>query len=296
MKEIQSVSELVEEAGNLQCAISDVVIAQQVQTLHLTKEALFDKMQKQLIVMRKSAQDGFQDQSSVSGLSGGMAKQYAESAYSGRLLSDLGKQAVSIALAIAEHNACMGLIVAAPTAGSCGILPAVLLAIEKSYQLTENEVFKALFNSAGIGMVIAGRAGISGAKGGCQSECGSAAAMAASAAVEMLGGTPAMCASACALSLKFSMGLVCDPVAGLVEVPCVKRNAAGAIMALTAAELSLTGIESAIPADEVIDAMKDVGKLMPESLKETSLAGIAATKTAKEIEAKLKQKQILTRR
>ncbi|MFA9379754.1 MAG: L-serine ammonia-lyase, iron-sulfur-dependent, subunit alpha [Acetanaerobacterium sp.] len=296
MGNFNAVAQLVLEAERLQCAISDVVAESQVQALGVSRETLYKKMQRQLAVMRESAQEGMLDQSSVSGLSGGMAMRYAQSPYSGRLLSGTAKRAVTIALAVAEHNACMGLIVAAPTAGSCGILPAVLLAIEETCHLQETAVIKALFNSAGIGMVIAGRASISGAQGGCQAECGSAAAMAASAAVEMLGGTPAMSASACALSLKFTMGLVCDPVAGLVEVPCVKRNASGAVTALTAAELALTGIISAIPADEVIDAMKEVGQLMPACLKETSMAGLAAAKTAKTIEAQLKEKQSAQRR
>ena len=163
----------------------------------------------------------------------------------------------------------------------CGILPGVLLAVSDEKNISDDDLVMALFNAAGIGAVIAERACLSGAEGGCQAECGSASAMAASAVCELMGGTPEMCVNAVALTIKFVLGLVCDPVAGLVEVPCVKRNASGAINALTAAELSLSGVESFIPADEVIDAMSDVGKMMSYRLKETALGGLATTEKAK---------------
>ena len=185
------------------------------------------------------------------------------------------------AIAVSENNARMGRIVAAPTAGSCGIIPAVLITIAEEYNIPERKVIMALFTSAAIGMVIANRASISGAEGGCQAECGSASAMAACAAVEMMGGTPKMVSNACAIALKSVLGLVCDPVGGLVEVPCIKRNASGAANALTAAEMALAGVESVIPADEVIDAMRSIGNLMPGVLKETAEGGLAATPTAK---------------
>ena len=240
-------------------------------------------MDEHLQVMWEAYQNGYQEMKSPSGLSGGMAKKYHQSTVSGKLLSPLTKEAITIALSISEHNACMGRIVAAPTAGSCGILPAVLFSVSNTFQLERKKTLDALFHSAGVCMVIAKNASISGAEGGCQAECGSAAAAAASAAVELMGGTPEMSAHACALALKFVMGLVCDPVAGLVEVPCVKRNASGAVNALTAAELALSGIESAIPVDEVIEAMKNVGTMMPCALKETAQGGLAATKTARKI-------------
>ncbi len=287
MKEIKSVSQLVGEANRGSCKISDVVLRIQSEQMGVSQDEIIGKMHRQLSVMKQAAKGGFGDKRSASGLSGGMAKRYSESSQSGRLISGVAHRAIAIALAVAEHNACMGLIVASPTAGSCGILPGVLLSVGELYHKSDVELVSGLFNSAGIGMVIAKRAFVSGAQGGCQAECGSAAAMAASAAVELMDGTPEMCAWACAFSLKFTMGLVCDPVAGLVEVPCVKRNASNAAIALTAAELALTGIESAIPADEVIDAMRDVGLKMPEALKETSLGGLAATKTAKAIEKRL---------
>ncbi|MBP8866360.1 MAG: L-serine ammonia-lyase, iron-sulfur-dependent, subunit alpha, partial [Acetobacterium sp.] len=158
-----------------------------------------------------------------------------------------------------------------------------LLTLQGENDLSEERVVMSLFTAAGLGMVIARKASISGAEGGCQAECGSAAAMAAAAAVELMGGTPQMCAHACAMALKSVLGLVCDPVAGLVEVPCVKRNASGAANALIAAEMALAGIESTIPVDEVIGAMKAIGDAMPKSLKETAEGGLAATPTAKKI-------------
>jgi len=287
MEEWTAVQDLISQAEQDGVSISDVIIDWQARQLGLTPRLILAKMRDTLNVMRQAAQDGMGEETSVSGLSGGMARRYDASGSAGRLVSGPARDAIAIALAVSEHNACMGRVVAAPTAGSCGILPGVLLACEKHFQCTDEELVHALFNSSGMGMVIAHRASVSGAQGGCQAECGSASGIAASAAVELLGGTPAMCGHACALALKFSMGLTCDPVAGLVEVPCVKRNASGAVSALTAAELALAGIESAIPVDEVIDAMKNVGDLMHMSLKETALAGLAATKTGLEIKERL---------
>jgi L-serine dehydratase len=190
------------------------------------------------------------------------------------------------ALATAELNACMGRIVAAPTAGSCGIVPACLAGMENYHGTEPEAVVMSLFNAAAIGMIIAKNASIAGAEGGCQAECGSAAAMAAAAMVELKGGTPGMSANACAFALESILGLVCDPVAGLVEVPCVVRNASCAMTAVTAAELALAGIESLVPADEVIDAMQSISKQMPPSLRETAEGGIAASPAAREFERK----------
>ena len=287
MKEINSIACLVSEAESRNIPISEAVLENQIRQMKQTRQELRQRMSGQLQVMWESYQNGLKEVKSPSGLSGGMAKKYAQGEFSGKLLSALAKDAITIALSVSEHNACMGRIVAAPTAGSCGILPAVLFAISSHYQLDWEKTVDGLFHSAGICMVIAKNASIAGAEGGCQAECGSAAAAAASAAVELMGGTPRMSANACAFALKFVMGLVCDPVAGLVEVPCVKRNASGAINALTAAELALAGIESAIPADEVIAAMKNVGDSLPHSLRETAQGGLAATKTAREISRRI---------
>ncbi len=280
-----SIKELADKANKKGKRISELVLADQALALERSREDLLEEMKKSLQVMAEAASKGLNSGSkSASGLSGGDAlkmKQAIEAGHSlgGKVLSET----LAKALAIAEVNACMGRIVAAPTAGSCGIIPAVLLTLQEAFDLTEEQVVMSLFTAAGLGMVIAKKASISGAEGGCQAECGSAAAMAAAAAVELLGGTPVMSAHACAIALKSVLGLVCDPVAGLVEVPCVKRNASGAATALIAAEMALAGIESAIPGDEVIGAMKAIGDAMPKTLKETAEGGLADTPTGKKI-------------
>ena len=197
------------------------------------------------------------------------------------------RRIIAAALKTGECNACMRRIVAAPTAGASGVLPAVLLPIRKKYDFSEEKMVKALYVSAGFGQVIATRASIAGAEGGCQAEIGSASAMAAAALVSLLGGTPEQMAAACATALQNLLGLVCDPVAGLVEVPCVKRNVIGAVNALTAAELALAGVENVIPCDEVIDAMRAVGDVMPTALRETGGGGLAATPTGRRIAEEL---------
>ncbi len=289
IEEMRSFNELVLEAESQGITLSELTLCIQADTLKTTRRELLGKMRKNLITMRQSAENGKKETHSASGLSGGQAALLER--HSAGLLGEVAHLAAVYALAVAEHNACMGRIVAAPTAGSCGILPGVLLALGELRGLSDDSLVMGLFNAAAVGMVIAQNASLSGASGGCAAECGSAGAMAASAAVELMGGTPEMCAQACALELKAIMGLVCDPIAGLVEVPCVKRNATGAVLALTAAEMALAGIKSAVCADEVIGALKSVGCMMHESLRETSLGGIAATKTAREIAAKLKEKE-----
>lgn len=290
IEELKSLDTLAAEAEEQGKTLSELTIELQAKTMKTTPEALWGKMHENLLIMKESARLGMEETSSASGLSGGLAKKLA--GHSAGLLGDVAHKAAVYALAISEHNACMGRIVASPTAGSCGILPGVLLALGEAKGLSDEALVKGLFNSGAVGMVIAQNASLSGAQGGCAAECGSAGAMAASAAVELCGGTPSMCADACALALKAVMGLVCDPVAGLVEVPCVKRNASGAVIALTSAELVLAGIGSVICADQVIGAMKSVGCMMHESLKETSLGGLAATKTGKEIEERLRQRSV----
>ena len=193
----------------------------------------------------------------------------------------LSAKAATYALAANEANAAMGRICAAPTAGSSGVLPGVLFAIAEECSIAEDRLGLALVAAGSIGMVIASRASLSGAEGGCQAECGSAAAMAAGAAVDLLGGSPDQVGHAVALALKNLLGLVCDPVAGLVEVPCVKRNAGAAMIALLAAEMALAGIESAIPVDEVMDAMAEIGHALPETLRETGQGGLAGTPTGR---------------
>lgn len=201
---------------------------------------------------------------------------------SGDFISDVMVRA----LKIAESNACMKRIVAAPTAGSCGVVPAVLISMQKRYGFPEDDMVKALIVAGGIGGVIASRAFLAGAEGGCQAEIGSASSMAAGAAVSLLHNSGPAIANASALAMKNLLGLACDPVAGLVEVPCVKRNAMGAVNAITAVDLTLAGIRSAIPCDEVFDAMKSIGRQMNENIRETGTGGLAATPTGQKIRTK----------
>ena len=285
----QSVQELVETAENDGVTIGQVVLADQAAQLEQSPDALFTRMAERLQVMRQAAEDGLRaTERSPSGLSGGAAARLQAALDENRTIAGpLLARMLARALAVSEVNARMGRIVAAPTAGSCGILPAVILTFAEEKALDERTAVLGLWTASGIGMVIANQASLSGAEGGCQAECGSAAAMAAAAAVEMLGGSPRQAAEACAIALKSVLGLVCDPVAGLVEVPCIKRNASGAANALVAAELALAGIASAIPADEVIAAMRSVGDQLPASLRETAAGGLAATPTGREIARRL---------
>ena len=284
-----SVQELIEQATLSGKTIYQIVLEDQSIVLECPIEVLIEKMEKNLKVMEEAIDEGTTSMlKSASGLSGGDAFRLKRALNDGKTVGGTVLDNVLIkALALAETNACMGRIVAAPTAGSCGIIPAVLLTIQESRNIPRSRIVMSMFTAAGIGMVIARRASISGAEGGCQAECGSASAMAAAALVEMMGGTPEMAGHACAIALKTTLGLVCDPVAGLVEVPCIKRNAMGAANALVAADLALSGIKSVIPVDEVIDAMKSVGKLMHPSLKETAEAGLAATPTARKLASEI---------
>lgn len=201
----------------------------------------------------------------------------------GRLCGPFFSAVIATALKTGECNACMRRIVAAPTAGASGVLPAVLLPLQQRDSLSDEVMTQALYVAAGFGQVIASRASISGAEGGCQAEVGSASGMAAAALVHLMGGTPEQMAHACAMALSNILGLVCDPVAGLVEVPCVKRNVMGAMNALSCAEMALCGVKNAIPCDEVIDAMRSVGDSMPAALRETGTGGLAATPTGRRI-------------
>lgn len=241
-------------------------------------DASWGKMSAMLEDMTRADRDYREGDRSRSGLSGGDGGKMASyAAQSGTLCGPFLTDVMAGALRMGECNACMKRIVAAPTAGACGVLPAVLLPYGRHFGATEEDLVKALYTAAGFGMVIAARASISGAEGGCQAEIGSAAAMAAPALVQLQGGTPRQMAHACAMAVKNLMGLVCDPVGGLVEVPCVKRNVIGAMDALSAAQMALAGIESRVPPDQVLDAMAEVGRSLPPSLRETGKGGLAAT-------------------
>jgi L-serine dehydratase len=278
-----SISELCRKAEEENVKISEIVLKDQATLMEKTEEELKRTMKTMLDVMKQSTKEGINpDMRSISGLSGGDAYRMEQALKEGQSICGpmIGKALIK-ALSVSETNACMGKIVAAPTAGSCGILPAVLMTIAEERKLDDDQLVMALFTASVFGMVIANKASISGAEGGCQAECGSASAMAAAALVELCGGTPAMSGHASAIALKSVLGLVCDPVAGLVEIPCIKRNAMGAANAFVSAELALAGIESKIPVDEVIYAMKLVGDCMIPALKETAEGGLAATPTAK---------------
>ncbi|MBE5771760.1 MAG: L-serine ammonia-lyase, iron-sulfur-dependent, subunit alpha [Clostridiales bacterium] len=248
----------------------------------LSREEIDRRMEEALLVMRQSAEKGFDENlKSMSGMTGGQAAKLHAAVESGKTSGGhyLGRAAAR-ALAIAECNAAMGKIVAAPTAGACGILPAALLTLQEEYDLSDEALVDGLLVAAAVGQVIAVRASISGAQGGCQAECGSAAAMAAAALTYLRGGSARQSADACAFALMNVMGLVCDPVGGLVEVPCVYRNASGVAGAFIAADLALAGIPCPLNPDEVIDAMKAVGEQLPPALRETGEGGCAGCPSA----------------
>ena len=227
---------------------------------------------------------------SVSGLVGGDGMKMRQYNFRGEAMTGgYVSEVIAEALSMAESNACMGRIVAAPTAGACGVLPAVLLPLCKYEELSQHQLLEALYVASGIGAVIAYRACIAGASGGCQAEIGTASAMAAGALVALRGGDGQQIGHAVAMALKNLMGLICDPVAGLVEVPCVKRNVIGAVNAVSVADMAMAGITSQIPVDEVIDAMGEVGRRMPVEFRETALGGLAATPTGVAIQEKMRK-------
>ena len=281
----RSIAELVTLADKNNQTISQLVLADQAAKLEIPECEVLSRMKQNLDVMRRSAEQGLKPGlKSVSGLTGGDGyKAHIYAAKGETLGGSFCAQAMSLAIAIQEYNAAMGKIVAAPTAGSCGILPAGVITMMQQRGIGEDAAVMALITAGAFGMVIANEASVSGAEGGCQAECGSAAAMTAAALVEMCGGTNSMAAHAAAIALQNQMGLVCDPVAGLVEVPCIMRNSGSIAIAINSADLALAGVESIIPVDEVILAMSEVGNVMPESLRETSQGGLAATPTGRAI-------------
>ena len=284
-----SIAELVDQATAQGARISQIVLRDQAEQMDTEPQVLFRKMRENYHVMQESIQKGTDpDIKSTSGLTGGDAwKLYSVYEKKKSLTGSFMAGAMWRALAVSELNAAMGRIVAAPTAGSCGILPAAIVTMQEEYSLDEYDCVMALFTASAIGMVIGNNASLAGASGGCQAECGSASAMAAAAIVELAGGTPQMSGEACAIAIKNILGLVCDPVAGLVEIPCIKRNAGGVTTAFMAAELALAGITSHIPADETILAMKRIGDTMPASLRETAEGGLAMTPTGQALNTRV---------
>ncbi|ALC92833.1 serine dehydratase [Bacillus sp. FJAT-18017] len=284
----RNVAELVELAISSNKKISEIMIEQEMEVTGRSREEIVKMMDRNLEVMEQAVERGIKGVHSHSGLTGGDAVLLQQYIQKGNFLSgETLLDAVSKAVATNEVNAAMGTICATPTAGSAGVVPGTLFAVKNKLNPSREQMVSFLFTSGAFGFVVANNASISGAAGGCQAEVGSAAGMAAAALVELAGGTPEQCAEAMAITLKNMLGLVCDPVAGLVEVPCVKRNAMGAANAMVAADMALAGIKSRIPCDEVIDAMYKIGQQMPTALKETAQGGLAATPTGRELEAKI---------
>ncbi|BAQ10478.1 L-serine dehydratase subunit alpha [Bacillus sp. OxB-1] len=283
-----TVKELVALAETQNKPISEIMIEQEILMTKRSREDIIAQMDQNLTVMEQAVERGLQGVRSPSGLTGGDAVLLQNYMATGKSLSgNLILDAVSKAVATNEVNAAMGLICATPTAGAAGIVPGTLFAVKHKLNPTRQEMLNYLFTSGAFGFIVANNASISGAAGGCQAETGSAASMAAAAIVEMAGGTPQQSAEAFSIVMKNMLGLVCDPVAGLVEVPCVKRNAMGAAKALVGADMALAGIVSRIPTDEVIEAMHRIGQTLPSSLRETAKGGLAATPTGKALQEKI---------
>ena len=281
----QSLDEIAEYGKKHEEPFWRAVMLDDVNERTVTEQESVESMREMWKAMLSASEEYDETLISNSGLVGGMGGKMEEYRKKGNTLSgDFTARVIAHALQIGESNACMKRIVAAPTAGACGVLPAVLVPLYQDGNVTEEQIVESLYVAAGIGQVIAARAFIAGAAGGCQAEIGSASAMAAGALVSLRGGNSEQITHAAGMALKNLLGLVCDPVAGLVEVPCVKRNVIGAVNALASADMALAGITSRIPPDQVIDAMREIGEAMHSSLRETGEGGVANTPAAKEIE------------
>lgn len=286
-----SIAELVEQSQNYP-SVAELMIATEQELTGRSRQQIIELMDRNLTVMENSIAEGVAGVKSVTGLTGGDAKKLQDYIASGEFLSGTTLlTAVQNAIAVNEVNAKMGLICATPTAGSAGVVAGVLVAFRDQLQLDRQGQLDFLFTAGAFGLVIANNASISGAEGGCQAEIGSAAAMAAAALVCAKGGSAHQGAQAVAITLKNMMGLICDPVAGLVEVPCVKRNALGSSQSVVSADMALAGIESVIPPDEVVAAMYQVGRQMPGIFKETAEGGLAVTPTAQRLQKEILERQ-----
>ena len=286
---LDSMQEIFEKAAAEQIPFWKVVLETDVEQRQVTEEQSMEKMGLTWQAMLESVTTYQGEERSRSGLVGGDGAKMRRYAESGGLCGAYLREVVATALSVGESNACMRKIVAAPTAGACGVLPAVLVPLYQAGMVSEEQIVQALYTASGIGAVIGYRACIAGAAGGCQAEIGTASAMAAGALASIQGGTAAQIGHAVAMALKNLLGLVCDPVAGLVEVPCVKRNVVGAVNAVSCADMAMAGIESRIPVDEVIDCMGDVGRRIPMELRETALGGLAVTPTGRAIKEQMNQ-------
>jgi L-serine dehydratase len=286
----KSIQEIVDRAEAEGAPVWRVVLAEEVDDSGRSEDDVLTRLEDRLQTMREAVERGLgSDAPSVSGLLGGGARRFEEWRGSGASVmgSFLGK-VMARAQATMEVNARMGTIVATPTAGSSGILPAVFFAAEEELGFDDDDLVRGLLVAAGVGQVIVARASVAGATGGCQAETGSAAAMAAAALTELRGGSPGVVAQAVAFTLQGMLGLICDPVGGLVEVPCLTRNVSGAVQAVAGSEMALSGLKFPIPADEVIDVMGQVGREMDERYRETARGGLAATPTGKKLAASVR--------
>lgn len=281
-----TIEDIVRLADRESISFSEVVLRSEIESTGSTKEEVLAEIRRRIQIFKESVRDGIDDtRKSKSGMSGGQAKQLDER--QPLFLSDLAYRALRYAISVNEANAKMFRIVACPTAGACGILPGVMQAVGEVYECNEEAYVTGFLAAAGVGNVVTNQACVAGAVGGCQAEVGTAAAMASACAVAMMGGTTEEVVTAMTLCMKNVLGLVCDPVAGLVEVPCVKRNGIYAVHALASAEMAMAGLRSRIPADEVIGAMDSIGRALPEALRETSEGGLAKTKTGVDITNRL---------
>lgn len=282
--------ELLELCKDKNIRIHEAMLQREIETSGLTEAEVKEKLRVSLSIMRNAIEKGIlnEDMKSVSGLIGGDARKIHLRGMEERpVCGSLMSKAISYSMAVLEVNAAMGRIVAAPTAGSSGVLPGTLISLAEEFSLSDERLIEGLLTAGAIGMLISRNATVAGAEGGCQAETGSAAAMAAAAVVELMGGSPEAALHGAATTLKNVMGLVCDPIAGLVEAPCEKRNAIGTANALISAEMALAGVESIIPFDEVVEAMMKVGRSLPFELRESALGGLAATPTGLRIKKEL---------
>ena len=277
--DFKNAAELLLLCEKEKCPISEIMKRRECHLAETTMEDLEARMRRVLAIMRKSSAEPLaKPRRSMGGLLGGEARLVDLHRREGKsVCGDVLSRAVAYAMGVLEVNSSMGLIVAAPTAGSSGVVPGVFLALQKEHSLSDEELLPALYNSSAVGFLAMRNASVAGAVAGCQAEVGVASAMAASGAVELMGGAPAQCLDAASTALMNLLGLVCDPVGGLVEYPCQYRNAIGAANAFTAAELALSGVKQLIPFDEMLAAMYQVGRRMSPELKETAMGGCAAT-------------------
>lgn len=293
----RSLEEICKEAAATGCSFWELIQKDDCRERQIAQEESFVQLQRMYQAMKEADQDydgTLHSRSGLVGTDGGKLEHYVEQEEP--ICGDFLGRVMEKAVKMGESNACMKRIVAAPTAGACGVIPAVFLSYEEYCKETENRMVEALFVSAGIGAVIAENASIAGASGGCQAEIGSASAMAAGGLAYLQGGDAECIANAAAFALKNMLGLTCDPVCGLVEVPCIKRNSAGAVNAAVSAQMAMAGIKSAIPADEVIDSMRRIGNALPAALRETSEGGLAVTESARKIAERMGKKEHIAKK